>query len=405
MSSQAFDIVIVGAGLVGCSLALALQQQGLKIAVLEKHLPDFSVCDDQEVFRPISLAYSSVKIFQTLGIWPLLSELAAPINTVKVSQLGALGHLSFIAGDYGLDALGQVVPFHALHRCLYQAMSQQTGVKLLPITALQSIDGNIKVQTCQGVQCIEATLLVGADGSQSRVRQLLNIPVTQRNQNELALIAKLNLSDDYSATALERLTRDGICAILPLKETRQCGFVWTMPDSRADTVKQWDDAQLQQFISQQFSRQLPTIDSLRRGVLWPLQTAIATRQVMNSVVLLGNAAHTIYPLAAQGFNLGLRAAAALAQVLVEALASQQSLDDPAMLQRYGDWQFREQKKITRLTGSISGIAGTQLPLAAGIRGLGLLATDLFPPMKHRIARLALGLSGKLPKLARGLPLW
>lgn len=400
---QKFDLVIVGAGLVGCSLGLALQQQGLKIAVLEKHLPDFTAMDNEK-FRPISLAYSSVKMLQTLSIWPQLATTAAAIHRVQVSEQGAFGDLVFTSEEYELDALGQVVSFHALHRALYQQLSQQDGVSVLPIIELQSIGEKILIETNKGMETLETALLVGADGSHSTVRKLLKIPAITREKSESALTAKLTLNDAHHATALERFTASGIFAALPLPNAHECGLVWTMPAQKVDEIKGWDESQLQNFVAQQFARHL-NIASLQRGALWPLQTITASEQITEKAVLLGNAAHTIYPLAAQGFNLGLRDAAALAEVLVDALQANENIGDKAVLQRYLDWRNSDQKTIMRLTGGIASAATLNIPFIKCVRGLGLLATDLLPPLKNRIAKSTLGLSGKLPKLARGLPLW
>ncbi len=402
--SSSFDIVIVGAGLVGCSLALALQKQGLRIAVLEKNLPDFS--SNHSVFRPISLAYSSVRILQTLGLWSSLAESAAPIKKVQVSEKGAFGSLCFNAKDYQLSALGQVVSFEVLHRQLYQAISQQDGVLIQPIHSLESINNEtITVNTSQGLQSFHAELIVGADGSQSTVRRLLKMPSDQKDRQEVALIAKLSLAVAHQSVARERFSDAGILAVLPLLADNECGFVWTLPADQAEQVKQWDDQQLRAVISQKIGQRLPTIESLERGAMWPLKTVMVKQPISGKTILLGNAAHTIYPLAAQGFNLGLRDVAALAEVLVNALKAGKSLGDSEVLQGYYDWRVNDQKKITRLTASIAGAASLKLPLASGVRGFGLLMTDLLPPIKKRIARLTLGLSGNLPKLARGLSLW
>ena len=171
MKSDKFDLIIIGAGLIGCSLALALQQQGLKIALLEKHLPDFTAANNTVAFRPISLAYSSVKILQSLGVWQHLTAQASPIKTVHISEQAAFGSLSFSATEQGVNALGQVVPFNALHRELYQTLCQQDGVKILPITELQHIitsenQTTLRVTTEKGMQEFCCALLIGADGTQ-----------------------------------------------------------------------------------------------------------------------------------------------------------------------------------------------------------------------------------------------
>lgn len=406
-NNHEFDLIIVGAGLVGASFILAMQQQGLKIAVLEKNLPDITAA---AAFRPISLAYGSVKIFATLGIWPELYDDATPIEAVVVCEEGSLGAVHFTATELGVDALGYVVSFSNLYRLLYQKAASQTGVEIIAIQKIVQILKNdafmrVFVDTVEGARELRAPLVIGCDGVQSSVRKLLTIETEEKYSTDVAFTALITLEKPYVGTALERFTRQGTIAVLPLPLQNQCGLVITLPQKLWEERSQWSNAQWIQVLTPQLSPRVPKILQFEKGNLFPLQTVIAKQQILPGVILLGNAAHTIYPLAAQGFNLGLRDAVALAEILVTAKQSLNSLGDEKILQQYVDWRALDQRRITRLTAMISRFFHTQFPGASMLRGFGLLGVDLFFPLKKRIATMTMGLAGALPKLMRGLPLW
>jgi len=403
-----FDIIIVGAGLVGSSLALALQNQNFKIAIIEKHLPEVKTMPNLN-FRPISLAYSSVEILKTLKVWDHLASLAAPIREVNISQQGVLGGLHFVAEELGVAALGQVVPFPDLHLTLYQMIAQQQNLEIIPINQINTViplDSAVAltVDTAKGSRSLRTTLLVAADGAHSTVRDLLNIPTTEKISEEVSLTATLTLDKPYQFVAFERFSKEGTLAILPLKQENQCGLVWTMSAEKSAEIKNWNDTQFIEFITTIFKGRIGHIRSIKKGALFPLETIIAQQQFKANVILLGNAAHTIYPFAAQGFNLGLRDAAALAEILVDAQQKSLPLGSNRVLQNYVEWRQEDQDRIRRLTGGIARLTEMNFPFARRIRGLGLLMTDFAVPLKKRIAKWTMGLAGKLPKLARGLPL-
>ena len=233
---------------------------------------------------------------------------------------------------------------------------------------------------------------------------MLNIATKKKMQDKVATVATLMLKTNYPAIALERFSKDGVLAVLPLFKKNQCGLVWTIPNKKAEEIKDWSEQQYIDFISKCFVGRLPAIDSIKIGATFALQTITAKQQFVPGVLLLGNAAHTLYPLAAQGFNLGLRDVAALAEVLVEAKHEMKSLGTDAVLNKYVQWRKCDQDRISRLTLSIAKSFEIKLPFARHVRGLGLLMTDIISPLKNRVATLTLGLAGKLPKLVRGLPL-
>jgi len=402
-----YDIILIGAGLVGTSLVTALQGQGLKIAVLEKNLPSSmtSITLDN---RPISLAYASYLVLKTMNVWSDLEGDATPINNVHISEQGRLGTMKFKAHDLQLPALGYVVPYSKLIEVLYQHAAK-TNVTFISSQEINTIEAHadgmtVEFTTVEGSKKLHCQLLIAADGTRSRARALLNIATTEEDSHEVAATTLLKRETAHDHIAYERFTRDGTLAILPLSNKHECRLVWTMTRAMQATVNAWDDAYYAEYVQAAFSGRLGQLQVIERGEQFPLVTVIAKEQVRPGFVLVGNAAHTLYPIAAQGFNLGLRDVAALAEVLIDAHRHSQALGDAHVLRDYEQWRTRDQQRTIGLTRGISNIFGLQLPMLGFFRSVSMLTADLLPPIKSDLAKQALGLYGRLPKLMRGLPL-
>lgn len=408
VSKNKSGLIIIGAGLVGTSLAVSMQNQGVKIKILEHYLPEATLALQKDM-RPITLSYASYQILQTLGVWEDLAAESCPISTVQVSDQGALGTLRFRSSELRVPALGYVVPFYKLQHVLYQRAASQKNVEIIPITKILAIHcGGVASVNClavEGEKDLQTNLLVAADGTQSTARRLLNIPTEEKNENEVALIASMELAKPHNQTAYERFTPQGTLAILPLFNQSQCCLVWSLSKQLAEKVSEWSDEEFQSKVQKIFKNRLGEIKSLKRGKQFPLQLLIAKEQIRPGFVLLGNAAHTLYPIAAQGFNLGLRDVAALSELVVSAYQKHKLLGEINLLQEYIKWRKEDQDRIIGLTRNISQWFGLQLPLVNRVRGLGLLATELLPPIKNQLAKRLLGLAGRLPKLVRGELEW
>lgn len=403
--SAHYDVIIAGAGLVGASLMVALQHTGLRIAVLETHVPVPAAPGGDS--RPLTLNESSRRILETLGIWPDLAALAEPITTVHVSEENQFGVLRFRASEEKVPALGYVVPFDELQNLLYQRAAQNPAAKFISIQKLIRIQYQAEkisavVQTLEGERTLTAELFVAADGTQSPARELAGITAVEKSHDDVALTITMELTQPHQHCAYERFTKQGIIAVLPLKNPQRCRIVWTLPRMSATDVSSWSDLQLAEHLRAAVHDRLGAWRVLERGKTFSLQTLLAQQQTGPGVVLLGNAAHTLYPVAAQGFNLGLRDAATLAEILTEARQQQRSLGSEVVLKTYVDWRSSDQRWISSLTSGISQWFDLQMPGLGTLRGAGLLATDLIPPLKRRLAKRLLGLAGKLPKLARGI---
>lgn len=405
-----YDIIIIGGGLVGTSLVCALQHQGLRIAVLEKHVPNLTISSAKTDGRPISLAHSSQLILNTLGIWSQLQELATPIKMVHISSQHHFGITRIKAEDHQLPALGYVLPFSALRQTLYQCAKALPSVDIICSAELIAININqqsVKVTFAKAgqEQHITASLLIAADGTHSQCRQILNIPTKTRDEGAMALTAAIELQHAHEYIAYQRITQHGTLALLPMWNRKQYRLVWSA--NKMQKVKQatWSNQQLCNFVSKVFADRVGPLHAITCNGRFPLVSKIAEQQIQPSVVILGNAAHTIYPLAAQGFNLGLRDAATLADVLVAAKEQGKPLNDWQQLQDYQQWRAADQKKTIGLTQTLSVLFDLQLPLFKQTRAIGLLALDLLPGLKSRLSQQAMGCSGKLSRLARGIPLW
>lgn len=395
-----YDLIIVGAGLAGASLAALMAKQQFRVALLETHLPKSLLTPNiiQQDTRPLALNYASKQILHHVGIWSRI-ENVTPITQVLVSEQGRFGKLRFHAKDYELPALGYVVPFTQLHQLLYDDCTHANEVTVIPISQLTAIHccdegADVHITTHRGERVLHADLLVGADGSQSTTRKLQGLPVKQHHSGDQAWITTLTLRGSHQNIAHERFTSEGALALLPLFTKNQVRLVWTLPQSKWHEIKQWDTLTTENYINRSFSAYFGNLRLSQHSQTFPLEISIAEQVISPGFVLLGNAAHTIYPLAAQGFNLGLADAAALCEILVEARNSKQSLGSLATLSRYQDWRTPMQQWVSRTTWMMSLLFGLRLFVIGPCRSLGLLFTDLCPPLKQSLGKRFLGLSGR-----------
>jgi len=385
-----YDIIVVGAGLVGSSVIVGLQKAGFRIAVLEHHLPNV-MTNNQQDSRPISLAYGSQQVLDHWGIWSALATAACPIDTVHVSSQGYFGRVKFSADEYDLPALGYVVPFAQLQQALYQKAASLEQVSFISIEKLNQIEcehqaASVSYRAADKDHKISADLLIAADGAQSTCRQLLRIDTVSENLGEVAHIAAIDLASPHQGIAYERFTKKGTMAILPLFDAKQCRLVWTMDKAQSDEVSTWDSDTLLSALKNVFGERLGPILKIEKQASFPLQTTLAKTAIKERAVLLGNAAHTIYPLAAQGFNLGLQDAVVLARVLSQAKDQKQSIGDAAVLQRYVDLCAHRQKRVIGFTNGIAKVFRWQWPLLGHCRAMGLLGVDLLPFLKNDFAK-------------------
>ena len=411
--TAACDVVIVGGGMVGASMACALSTLPLRIVVVEAvplRAQDQPSYDD----RAIALAWGSRKVFDALGLWPALAPRVSPIERIHVSDRGHFGVTRLHSREEGVDALGYVVENRVMGAVLADALAGLDNVELISPARLTALDLNsdgarVSVE-CDGVvREVAAQLVVGADGGQSAVRRMLDVPVTHWDYGHSAVIANVSPARFHNHTAYERFTATGPLAMLPnappgTQDSHRCSLVWTVRRDQEREVLALSDAAFLERLQGWFGHRLGRIEKAGRRRSYPLTLLKARSQVRSRLALIGNAAHTLHPVAGQGFNLGLRDVAVLAQVLADALAQGQRVGDAAVLQRYADWRVWDQRRVIGITDGLARVFVNPLPPVALARNLGLLAVDMVPALRRMLTRQTMGLAGHLPRLALGLPL-
>jgi len=402
------DVAIAGGGLVGASLALALAPLGLKVALVEAVAPgggDHPSFDE----RTTALANGSARIFRSLGIWRHMEREATPIRRIHVSDQGRFGVARIDAAEQGLEALGYVLPNRVMGAALWQGLAAASGIQVIaPARVLGSeLADDVRVLTLERsatTQQLRARLVVAADGARSLIREQAGIAADHWPYAQTAIIATITTQRFHDYVAYERFTADGPIAVLPLSDGR-CGIVWTRPPEDAARLLALPDEAFLAELQAAFGFRLGRL--LRAGVRSAYELALSRseRHVAERLAIVGNAAQGLHPIAGQGFNLGLRDAASLAEVLADARAAGSAdVGDAGPLKAYADWRAEDRRRIVAFTDGLVRLFGSPLGVLRGLRSVGLLAFDAFPPAKSAMARLSVGAAGRIPRLARGVPL-
>jgi 2-octaprenyl-6-methoxyphenol hydroxylase len=399
---EEFDIVIAGGGMVGASLALALAALPLRTLVVEATPPDDSAQPSYDD-RATAISASSRRILEGIGCWTELAAAAAPIRAVHVSERGAFGVTRLRAAEHGLSSFGHVVENRALGRALWRRLNAEACLSLrVParVTGLAQDEQGVAVTIAAGdgsVVEVRARLLVAADGAGSPTRALAGIEHETRDYQQAAVIANITPAEDHGGTAFERFTPSGPLAVLPLPRGRAT-IVWTLPPERAAAVVALDDDAFLAALQQAFGYRLGVLRKAGRRSSYPLSLVQARAWHAGRVALAGNAAHGIHPVAGQGFNLGLRDAAALAELVAR------HPGDPGaagVLEEYAEWREADRARTVRDTDSLVQVFTSELATLRAGRRLGLVGLDLLPPARAMVARRGMGLAGRLPRLALG----
>lgn len=402
MSAQTdYDLIIVGAGLAGASLALALQHQPLRIALIESRemqahaQPGF---DD----RAIALAYGSQRILQTMGLWHALSETATPIKQIHVSDRGHFGITRLTASDHQVPALGQVVTANHFGRVLNQALQATSNLDIFSPESVTDFhtDTDKVLVTLKNAQPISARLLVAADGAQSVIRQLSQTPIRQTHYQQVAITTNVITERPHNHCAYERFTDSGPMALLPMSEKRS-SLVWTVRAGEEKALSNCDMAAFLERLQTRFGWRLGAFEYAGKRSSYPLSLLQARSPAVPRLALIGNAAHNLHPIAGQGFNLGLRDVA----VLAELIANQpDDCGHQSVTRLYEQQRRRDHRLAICATDGLVRLFSNNHFLLGHSRGLGLSLLEMLPPIKHRLAMQSMGLAGRQPRLMRGLPL-
>lgn len=406
---ESCDVLIAGGGMVGASLAVALAGLPLRVVLVEA-VPPGAAGQPSFDSRTTALSRSSRQIFGTLGLWPALDSGAAPIRRIQVSERGRFGTTVIDADEQGVEALGYVVENATLGQVLWDELRRHPNVVVRTPAAVTGAgyaeDALLAtVESAGGVERISTRLLVVADGSRSRLRAALGVPASQRSYGQTAIIGNVGVQgDSVTDTAFERFSPDGPLALLPAGPGRFV-FVLTRRDADVARVLALADADFLRLLQAESGFRAGRFSRLGKRSSYPLELVCAGRVTAPRAAVIGNAAHGLHPVAGQGYNLGLRDAAALAELLAETGRDPDGSTDPghpALLARYAAWRRPDQRKVVAFTDGLIRLFG--LPGLGTLRGAALQLFDSLPGAKTLLARETMGLGGRRSRLTRGLPL-
>lgn len=397
------DVLIIGGGLAGASLACALENSGLAVELIEAHPlhAQTQPCYDD---RTVALSYGSRVIFEAMGLWPAMADSIEAIKTIHISDRGHLGVTRLRHHEEGVEALGYVAENRVLGEVLYQRLAGNQNVQLhcpAQVLSLQQQDDAVQLRyTENGAEYeLSAGLVVVADGVSSATREMLQIGTSRQDYQQSAIITNVTPGQPHQNIAYERFTDTGPLAFLPMTAQR-CAVVWTVPTEQVDALLALDDEAFLEKLQQRFGYRLGRLRKVGQRQVYPLALVKSTQLVRGRVVIVGNAAHAIHPVAGQGFNLALRDVALLAELL----SAQGDAPIEETLASYQAMRTQDARRVYRFTDTLVKIFSNDFPPLAHARAAALLLTDLMPAVKHRLARQSMGLSGRLTRLGRGLPM-
>lgn len=409
MNSKHYDIVIAGGGMIGTSLALALAPLGLRVAVVEavarkaQGQPSF---DD----RSTALSRSTQRMFEAMGLWPDIVAASTPIRGIHVSDQGRFGFSHIDAEEQGVEALGYVVINRVLGGVLQDALHDVEGVDVICPARIVGLALGPECATATvadadgGTRALSCDLVVASDGANSAVREMMGITAQKSDYGQRAVIGNLLPEKDIDFMAYERFTQHGPLAILPIADGR-AGFVWTVAEADADRIMGLDDDTFLAELQAQFGYRLGTFTRVGKRASYPLVLSKAMRLTATRSVLIGNSAHGLHPVSAQGFNLGMRDVAAIVDCIADGRSADETFDpgNAAMLEQYASWRKSDQKKLVRFTDSLVKLFGSDRGPLRTLRDIGMLGFDLIPGVRSVFAKHTMGLAGRLPRLSRGVP--
>ncbi len=409
-----YDLIIVGGGMVGASLACALapvaEHLGLDIAIVEpvplrreglEYQPSYDA-------RATALAYGSRSAYERMGIWQTLAQHLTPIEQIHVSDRGRFGGVRLTAGDQQVPALGYVIENHWLGQVLLNHLQQPQNSRidyLCPAEVAEILPGDgrmtVTVNRDGCASSLTTELVVMADGGRSELRERLGIGYRYRAYEQHALIANVSPDRPHGGIAYERFTDQGPMALLPLQDQlgrHRCGLVWTLSDADAEELTAMDEAGFLTRLQQRFGYRAGRFIQVGERHAYPLKLVLAEEQVRSGLVVLGNAAHALHPIAGQGYNLALRGLVTLADHLIEARENGQSLGDLGVLQAYHERMRGDQQRTIGFSDSTMRLFTSRNPLLALSRDLGLQGLDMCASAKTLFARSAMGLHMPAPSL-------
>ena len=397
-----YDIIIIGGGMVGLTLACALAKTGLQIAVIEAHAPKNISPDAEYGLRVSAISRASQQVFTNIGAWQhMQARRISPYEHMHVWDAMGNGQIHFSASDLGADVLGHIIENNVVQFSLLQSLLQHENLHWLCPASIEKIEcnGDSNTVTLNNGNVLTTKLLVGADGAHSRVRDAAGIQLEQTPYEQKGVVCVVESTKHHQYTAWQRFLPTGPLAFLPLADGR-CSIVWSASDAEADRLLALSANDFARELEQAFEFTLGAVKSVGERAAFPLIRRHAEHYVVPGVVLIGDAAHTIHPLAGQGVNLGVLDAASLAQVISEAVRDRRDFASMPILRKFERWRRGENTLMMHSMSGFKNLFSNDNSALSFIRNAGLNLVNALPPVKNILMRRAMGLEGDLPELAR-----
>ena len=399
---QSVDIAIIGGGMVGLALAAAFKDSDLRVAVIEGAVPNDTLNELPDV-RVSALSRSSETILRNLGAWQGIEQRrASPYYAMEVWEQDSFANIAFDAQSMAQPDLGHIVENRVIQLALLEQVQKLDNVTLfMPARcATLAVGEQESWLTLDNGQAMTAKLVVGADGANSWLRNQMDIPLTHWDYGHSALVANVKTADPHNSVARQIFTPYGPLAFLPMSDPHMCSIVWSTEPNRAEQLLAMNEQEFNKALTSEFDVRLGLCEVVGERVGFPLKMRYARDFVVERVALVGDAAHTIHPLAGQGVNLGLLDAASLAQEVLALWKQGQDIGSKRNLRGYERWRKAEAAKMIAAMQGFRDLFSGENPAKKLVRGIGLSLAGQLPGAKDEIMKRALGLKGNLPELAR-----
>lgn len=398
------QVIIVGGGMVGLSLALMLAKSNIAVKLLEAvKYPNY---DDENVApyhssfdaRNTALSRRSVQIYQKLGLWEALQQHATPILQVHITEQGSFGKARLVAEQEKVESFGQVIENAWLGRVLLTQVRQQPLIELIDgvqVTSLTQDADQVQIEAMRNgeyIHSLKSKLVIAADGRDSFCRQAIGVGVDEYDYDQVAIVTTVQTSKPHQQVGFERFSALGPLALLPLPGEYRRSVVWPVKKgTEAEWLGEENDQHFLDALQQTYGDRAGKFEKTGKRFSYPLSQVLADKQAVGRVVLMGNAAHTIHPVAGQGFNLCLRDADVLVRFLMEQLAKSDDIGAPENLLAYEQARLKDQQRVIKFCDSVVRGFSNQNPILKLLRNTGLIAFDVIPGVKPLVANYAMGL--------------
>lgn len=397
--TEEFDLVIVGAGMVGSALAVFLRHSNLKVALIESY--QFNKNNTETSFddRNLVLSLASKNILQNQNLWQKIQTDITPIKKIHITEENRFGNVILDAKQLNLDALAFSLKAKDLGTLLHNELENSSNLKLICPAIVSTINQKnelveIEFEAMGEKQKIKSHLLVLADGSNSNFREQIGFKTTQKNYHQHAIVSNVQAEINHNFTAYERFSSSGPFALLPRPAANEFGMVFCVNSDEAEYYLNLAEKAFLKTANKRFGRRLGKFTRLGTRKAYPLKLVVAEQQYIKHIILLGNSSHTIHPNAAQGFNLGLRDVAVLAEQLTKAINRKQNINDSTLLDEYVRLRKQDQDNVIRFTDGIASLFYNDDVIKKSIRSLTMASIQHIPVLKHSLMIRATGLYGE-----------